>query len=87
MRFFGKYSYGLYVFHGIVAYALQERQHGAEWLTARLGSHLLAMGVQALAGGALSLLISVLSYELFEKHLLRLKDRFAPPAPVSPSTT
>jgi peptidoglycan/LPS O-acetylase OafA/YrhL len=78
MRSLGKYSYGLYVFHGIVAYWVQERQQGAEWLTARLGSHLLAMGVQALAGAALSLLLAALSYEMFEKHLLRLKDRWAP---------
>jgi peptidoglycan/LPS O-acetylase OafA/YrhL len=77
MRLFGKYSYGLYVFHGIIAYALMEKQADAAWLTARLGSHLVAMMVQALAGAAFSLLVAVMSYELFEKHLLRLKDRFA----------
>ncbi len=78
MRSLGKYSYGLYVFHGIIAYRIQERQQGAEWLTVRLRSHLLAMGVQAMAGAVLSLLAAVLSYELFEKHLLRLKARWAP---------
>ncbi len=79
MRFFGKYSYGLYVFHGIIAYGLQVKQHDAQWLSARLGSHLAAMGVQAVLGAAVSLLVAILSYELFEKHLLRLKDRFAAP--------
>ncbi len=78
MRSLGKYSYGLYVFHGIIAYRIQERQQGAQWLTVRLRSHLLAMGVQAMAGGALALLAAIVSYELFEKHLLRLKARWAP---------
>lgn len=82
MRFLGKYSYGLYVFHGVVAYALMEKQADAAWLTAMLGSHLLAMFVQAVAGAAFSLLIAVASYELFEKHFLRLKDRLAPQARV-----
>ncbi len=77
MRFFGKYSYGLYVFHGIVAFALVER--GTERvLGAWLGSHLAAVLLQATVGAAFSLLVSVASYELFEKHFLRLKDYFAP---------
>ena len=78
MRFLGKYSYGLYVFHGVIAYALQE--HAAlDALSEKLGSHLAAMIVQAIAGSGVSLLVAVASYELFEKHFLRLKERFAPP--------
>ncbi len=77
MRFFGKYSYGLYVFHGIIAIGLYE--YAVErTLTLRLGSHALAMAVQAIVGVAASLLVAVLSYELFEKHVLVLKERFAP---------
>ena len=77
MRFFGKYSYGLYVFHGIVAYAMAD--HGVEAaLTARLGSHLAAMLVQAVVGAGFSVLLSVASYELYEKRWLELKERFAP---------
>ncbi|HSQ66390.1 MAG TPA: acyltransferase [Polyangiaceae bacterium] len=79
MRFFGKYSYGLYVFHGVVAFALYDWRT-EDLLARRLGWHLGAVLVQTAAGVALSLLISVASYELFEKHFLRLKDRFAPSA-------
>jgi len=75
MCFFGKYSYGLYVYHGVVAYSLQE-QRVLDALAARIGSSLVAMGVLALLGTALSVLVAVLSYELFEKHFLRLKTRF-----------
>jgi peptidoglycan/LPS O-acetylase OafA/YrhL len=77
MRFLGKYSYGLYVFHGVIAFALQERRV-LDALTAKLGSSLLALIVQTVAGAGASLLVAVASYELFEKHFLRLKDRFAP---------
>jgi peptidoglycan/LPS O-acetylase OafA/YrhL len=77
MCFFGKYSYGLYLFHGIIGYAMVEGGT-QDWMTAALGSHLLAMLVQALAGAAASLIVAVLSYQLFEKHFLVLKDRFAP---------
>jgi len=79
LRFFGKYSYGLYVFHGLVAFAMVDwKTEGA--LTRRVGSHLGAMLIQGAGGSALSLLIAVASYELFEKHFLRLKDRLAPAA-------
>ena len=77
MRFFGKYSYGLYVFHGIIAIALYDHVF-EQRLTAHLGSHAVAMLVQATVGLAISLAAAILSYELFEKHVLRLKQRFAP---------
>lgn len=77
MCFFGKYSYGLYVFHGIIAAALVERATESA-LTARIGSHAGAIALQAIGGVAVSLAIAVASYELFEKRILRLKDRFAP---------
>lgn len=77
MCFFGKYSYGIYVFHGIIAYALQENGT-LDVLAAKLGSHTLAMIVQASAGVGVSCLVAVASYGLYERHFLRLKDRFAP---------
>ena len=77
MRFFGKYSYGLYVFHGIIAIAIY--QYAAEpTLAARTGSHAAAIAIQAAGGTAVSVVVAVLSYELFEKHMLRFKERFAP---------
>jgi peptidoglycan/LPS O-acetylase OafA/YrhL len=82
----GKYSYGLYVFHGIVAYALH--QHGAELvLTQRLGSHALAVILQAAIGVSLSLLIAVMSYELFESRFLKLKKWFSYQCVAKPART
>jgi len=83
MRLLGKYSYGLYVFHGVIAYSLQEHRV-LDALTAKIGVGLVAILVQAAAGASVSVLVAVASYELFEKRFLRLKDRFAPsttPAP------
>jgi peptidoglycan/LPS O-acetylase OafA/YrhL len=77
LRFFGRYSYGLYVFHGIVAYAMFDRGIDRA-LAERSGTHLGAMIAFAFGGAAVSLAMAVASYELFEKRLLRLKERFAP---------
>jgi peptidoglycan/LPS O-acetylase OafA/YrhL/lysophospholipase L1-like esterase len=77
MCFLGKYSYGLYVFHGIIAYALVRRGI-VDVLTHTLGSHKLAMAAQAIAGCGTSVVIAVASYELYERHFLVLKDRLAP---------
>jgi len=77
LRFFGKYSYGLYVFHGIVAAALLE--HATEpTLAARIGTHAGAVALLAVGGVAVSVALAVASFELFEKRMLHLKDRFAP---------
>jgi len=82
MRFFGKYSYGIYVFHGVIAYFLVDKRVEDE-LAKPLGSHLLAVLLQAAAGVGLSVLVSVLSYEWFEKRFLRLKRWFGEGAPRS----
>ncbi len=71
----GKYSYGLYVFHGLIAYAFERRAVRAA-LAGALGSHTLATLVQAAAGLVLSMLVAVASYELFEVHFLKLKKLF-----------
>jgi peptidoglycan/LPS O-acetylase OafA/YrhL len=82
MRFFGKYSYGIYVFHGIIGFFFYDKQtefRVASWV----GSHLLAVLLQALMGMALSILVAVVSYELFEKRFLRLKRWFGEETPVA----
>ncbi len=71
----GKYSYGLYVFHGLIAYAF-ERHTVVTKLARVLESHTLATLVQAAAGVALSLLVAVASYELYEVRFLKLKKLF-----------
>lgn len=80
MRLFGKYSYGLYVYHGLLQYqfhvmGLEER------LTASLGSHAAAMIAKTALGFGISLAASVASYELFEKRFLALKRFFEGSAP------
>ena len=83
LRFFGKYSYGLYVYHGILTWHLH--QLGAEVrLDALLGNHSLAIASKAMLGVGLSTAVAVASYELFEKRFLSLKRFFeaesGPPA-------
>jgi peptidoglycan/LPS O-acetylase OafA/YrhL len=75
LRFFGKYSYGLYVYHGLFhGYLVEARVE--ERLDALLGSHALAMVVRAIIGVGVSLLIALASYHLLEKHFLALKRYF-----------
>jgi peptidoglycan/LPS O-acetylase OafA/YrhL len=76
MGFLGQYSYGLYVYHHFLSYYFKTHDVLGP-LAVRVGSHPLALLL--LAGGSIAVTVAVawLSYELFEKHLLRLK-RFFP---------
>jgi peptidoglycan/LPS O-acetylase OafA/YrhL len=72
----GKYSYGLYVYHHFLSYYFAK--HGTEFVLARVvGSHTLAVAIQALGGMTVSMVVAWLSYEFFEKYFLQLK-RFWP---------
>ncbi len=80
MAALGAYSYGLYVYHHFFSYYFIANR--TEFELARLiGSHGLAVALQAIAGLAASLVIAYLSYELFEKRFLKLKRVFDTPAP------
>ena len=81
MRFLGTRSYGLYVFHGIIAYAIWEHAAEFDTLAARVGPRA-AVALVACAGTAASVLVATASYALWEKPFLRLKSRFAPVSPV-----
>ena len=76
LRFFGKYSYGFYIFHWPVF--LLVKPYADEWM-----SHFFATGhinhqvFSALLATLAGLAISVASFHLFEKHFLRLKRKFA----------
>jgi peptidoglycan/LPS O-acetylase OafA/YrhL len=80
LRFFGKYSYGIYVFH----YTLHLNLTGPfrEFIGRHTHSHALAVAGGAVAVTALSILVALLSYHFYEKHFLKLK-RFFPYAPKS----
>jgi peptidoglycan/LPS O-acetylase OafA/YrhL len=75
LRFFGRYSYGLYVYHYSVDSALTMP------LRMALGERGLSKALSTLAAaamvGTISIGIAVLSYHLYEKHFLRLK-RYIP---------
>jgi peptidoglycan/LPS O-acetylase OafA/YrhL len=73
----GKFSYGLYIVHLAVAFALIPRVVGAWWTKPVYGSFFFAnLGFLALAGTA-SLAIAWLSWHLIEKRALALK-RYVP---------
>jgi peptidoglycan/LPS O-acetylase OafA/YrhL len=75
LRFFGRYSYGLYVYHYSVDNSLTFsvrrvlEAHGAPKPLAILGGAMVVCGI--------SVVLAVLSYHLYEVHFLKLK-RFIP---------
>lgn len=85
LMFIGTYSYGLYVYHHFLSYYFTT--HRTELVIAGwIGSHTLAVMLQALVGMAASLAIAYLSYEYFEKRFLQMKRYFeAPRAPEAAS--
>jgi peptidoglycan/LPS O-acetylase OafA/YrhL len=74
LRFFGKYSYGLYVLHPMV-YAGVRRCWGDHGLPAIAGSLLPGRIAFAAAAMSASVIAALLSWHLWEKHWLRLKER------------
>lgn len=75
LRFFGRYSYGLYVYHYSLDVALTPPIRRA--LENRGVPHAIAVLCGALIVGSLSVAIAVLSYKLYEVRFLQLK-RFIP---------
>jgi len=75
LRTLGKYSYGVYVYHGILAQHMHQVQV-QERLATLLGGHARGMVAYAVVGVCVSLLVAVLSYELFEKRFLAAKRFF-----------
>lgn len=74
LRFFGRYSYGMYIFHYTVLFATQ-----GSWrplLEARVHSKLVAILAPAVVGVIVTIALSMLSFHFFELPLLRLKRHF-----------
>ncbi len=74
LRFFGKYSYGLYVFHILFSPGLSRFQ---PMLQRQMHSVVLGALVYIGLTFAGTCGVAVLSYQFYEKHWLRLKGRFA----------
>ena len=72
IRFLGKISYGLYIYHWIIYRVMQPRFN--DWMKNILGNEL-SNWVSLVLCLALSLAVSVISYFYFEKYFLKLKRR------------
>jgi peptidoglycan/LPS O-acetylase OafA/YrhL len=75
LRQLGKYSYGLYVFHGMIAYGLKHRPAEA-FLLHVVRVHAISSLLLITFGVTASILLAVASYELFEIRFLALKSFF-----------
>jgi len=76
LRFFGKYSYGLYVFHLPISRFLRKNVALFKELPTVFGSYIPAQIMYIAFASAITLIVSVLSWNLYEKHFLKLKNCF-----------
>jgi peptidoglycan/LPS O-acetylase OafA/YrhL len=74
LRFFGRYSYGLYVYHFSILSTV--RVVADPWLKRHNATSATIIAIGGIVTFVLSVAVSVLSYELYEKHFLRLKRYF-----------
>ena len=82
LRFFGRYSYGLYVFHFSLA-ALNPPIR--LWIAAHTHSKAAAVAGSFLIITGLAVVVALLSYHLYEVHFLRLKKFFPNAGAQSPA--
>lgn len=81
LRWFGKYSYGMYVWHPIVFIILLH----SEFVRALRGPATpLAIALNVAAALAIMLVVTMASWHLWEKQFLKLKARFPERAPPMP---
>ncbi len=76
LRFFGRYSYAMYVFHLLIALTLVAGR-GGEFLRTAGGSQVFGNVLFSVTATALTAGAAWLSWQLWEQHFLRLK-RFFP---------
>ena len=75
LRFFGRYSYGLYVFHYVLDSALTKRLRPL--LASHLHSKMIGVVGSALIVFGITIVVAMLSFRFFESPILRLKRYFA----------
>lgn len=73
LRICGKYSYGWYVFQGLLV-AVVPAALTAESLALRFGSPLAGQFAYLLLGACTSFALALVSWHTYEKHFLKLKD-------------
>lgn len=74
LRFFGKYSYGLYVYHYTLDTIFTMRFR--TFFLTYTHSKAIAVFGSALLVGSMSILVALFSYHFYEKHFLKLKHLF-----------
>ena len=77
LRTFGKYAYCLYVVHGPLAGVLEHHVADDQFIGPVAGSMLPGRLIFFAINTVLSLAFAFLSWNLFEKHFLKLKDRLS----------
>src|SRR2546421_1955070 len=75
LRFFGKYSYGIYVFHWVLSPML-ERYFSPLKMGAASGSNFVGVALSMAIAIGISVLVAFLSWHFYEKHFLKLKRFF-----------
>jgi peptidoglycan/LPS O-acetylase OafA/YrhL len=78
LRFFGKYSYGLYVFHYPLL-PVFKHLFPVAGLAEVLGSAILGRLLFILLATGSSLTVAMLSWHCYEKHFVKLKDVLTDP--------
>jgi peptidoglycan/LPS O-acetylase OafA/YrhL len=75
MRFFGRYSYGIYVFQGLVRFVAWPRPYVKD-PPLIFGSQIPAASAICIVLSGVTVGIAVLSWKLYERHFLSLKRHF-----------
>lgn len=83
LRFFGKYSYGMYIFHRLFSPLMTKLLGPLQSLTHSRSIGGVLFVISALAG---TCIVSVLSFHLYEKPWLKLKSRFSYGEPARSAT-
>jgi len=91
LRFFGKYSYGLYVYHIFVGYLIGSMGVSPKSLSTQFHSYAIGGIAYIVLNLGASIGVAVASWYLFENPILKLKRHFEyrgrvpVPVPASPS--
>jgi peptidoglycan/LPS O-acetylase OafA/YrhL len=75
LRFFGKYSYGIYVIHGLFS-PLLDRWVSPDWMLGACGTAVIAAPLVLISKTLISVAGALLSWRFVESPCLRLKRYF-----------
>jgi peptidoglycan/LPS O-acetylase OafA/YrhL len=81
LRFAGKYSYGVYVIHGVIGLWLAELIPTEQWVTS-FGQSFPSIVVLAFTKITVSFLCAIVSWHIFEVRFLKLKRYFGGPTSI-----